>query len=248
MISVKIQHPSKTQLSKLRNGHTITIKKHMTGNGLNIVVDPTKYQVISKTFDKGRSMRLQLTPDEIVSSVLPTIAPSTEGEASVPSSSDAAAAADAPPSMMTGGMIGNMGPRNTLAPSTLHGAIQQNHLFDEMNKQFGRTYGINQRAHIGNVLASMSQGHVDKELVDAKHSGQFFGKGLYVGNPRNQQIMRYRSVRPPSMEGGTLGINSGFIHADPQALRSQPLSANFQFGSTLPVAYQQYSRGSGLFI
>jgi hypothetical protein len=41
-------------------------------------------------------------------------------------------------------------------------------------------------------------------------------------------------------------MNGGFVHGTPPALMSQPYGANFQFGKTLPVAYQRFS-GSGLY-
>ena len=56
-------------------------------------------------------------------------------------------------------------------------------------------------------------------------SGLYAGKGLYAGSSRQG--------------GAIVGTNGGFVRKMPQALQSQPLSQNFQFRYTLPVAIQQ---------
>ena len=260
MLKIEIHHPSQKQLSKLRNGHTITVKKPiMQGQGLNLVVDPGKFQFISKTFGKGKSMRLQLTPTEIVSSELPKLtsaaqASFSQADSGAPNPVASPVGVVRPQTSVGMGLapprqVENMGPRNMIAPKTLHGAIDQNKMYEDMNTHFGRHYGVMQKAHVGNLLAGMSTSHSDQMLADAKDSGQFFGKGLYVGNPAAHNIGARHSARRPQrmIEGGSLGIHGGFIYHQP-ALESQPFSANFQFGTTLPVAYQKFSRGAGLYL
>jgi len=51
-----------------------------------------------------------------------------------------------------------------------------------------------------------------------------FGSGLYASSKRG---------------GAIVGNNGGFVQHRPQALQSQPNSANFQFRYTLPVALQK---------
>jgi len=65
------------------------------------------------------------------------------------------------------------------------------------------------------------------------------GAGLYASSS---------SGRGRRMTGGQVGLNGGFVNQLPPAMRSQPYSANFQFGSTLPPAYQKFSRGAGLYV
>ena len=43
----------------------VTIKKPMEGEGISIVVDPGRYNLISRTFDSGRGSRVRLSPEEI---------------------------------------------------------------------------------------------------------------------------------------------------------------------------------------
>ena len=65
MESVRIRASPK-QLSKLRNGHKVSIKPAMEGEGLMLVIDPSQYNQISRTFSKGKGKMVQLSPEEIM--------------------------------------------------------------------------------------------------------------------------------------------------------------------------------------
>ena len=53
---------SPKQLSKLRNGHAVRIKR---GTGFNLVVNPSTYNLVSKAFSKDKGYQVQLSPEEI---------------------------------------------------------------------------------------------------------------------------------------------------------------------------------------
>lgn len=53
---------SPKQLSKLRNGHRVRIKQ---GTGFNVVVNPTTYRLVSRTFSKNKGVDISLSPEEI---------------------------------------------------------------------------------------------------------------------------------------------------------------------------------------
>lgn len=53
---------SPKQLSKLRNGHSVRIKK---GTGCCLIVSPETYKIASRAFDKGKPKQLKLSPSEI---------------------------------------------------------------------------------------------------------------------------------------------------------------------------------------
>jgi hypothetical protein len=53
---------SPRQLSKLRNGHKVRVKK---GTGCSLVVNPLMYDRISRSFGKSKAIDVQLTPEEI---------------------------------------------------------------------------------------------------------------------------------------------------------------------------------------
>jgi hypothetical protein len=56
---------SPKQLSKLRNGHKVKIAPSMSGEGINLIIDPAKYNHISRAFSKGKGSMVQLSPEEI---------------------------------------------------------------------------------------------------------------------------------------------------------------------------------------
>ncbi len=53
---------SPKQLSKLRNGHKVRIKK---GTGFNVIVHPENYRLVSRAFAKNRGLEISLSPEEI---------------------------------------------------------------------------------------------------------------------------------------------------------------------------------------
>lgn len=69
---------SKKQLSKLRNGHKVRIK-HSRGGGFNLIVHPERFDLISKTFNRGKGLEIQLTPDEIIANQESADEPEIEG-------------------------------------------------------------------------------------------------------------------------------------------------------------------------
>ena len=54
---------SPKQLSKLRNGHRVRIKR---GAGFNLVVHPDRMNTISRCFDKGKGLEIQLSQEELM--------------------------------------------------------------------------------------------------------------------------------------------------------------------------------------
>ena len=53
---------SKGQLSKLRNGHPVRIKK---GTGFNVIVNPGTYNLVNRAFSKNKGVQISLSPEEI---------------------------------------------------------------------------------------------------------------------------------------------------------------------------------------
>lgn len=53
---------SPKQLSKLRNGHAVRIKK---GTGFNLMVHPETYSIVSRAFAKSKGAEISLSPEEI---------------------------------------------------------------------------------------------------------------------------------------------------------------------------------------
>lgn len=57
---------SPKQLSRLRNGHRVRIRSPIEGTGINLLIDPSKYNAVSKSFLKGSAYQMQLSPDELM--------------------------------------------------------------------------------------------------------------------------------------------------------------------------------------
>lgn len=53
---------SPRQVSKLRNGHKVRIKK---GSGFNLVVSPGTYHLVNRAFTRNKGLDVKLTPEEI---------------------------------------------------------------------------------------------------------------------------------------------------------------------------------------
>jgi hypothetical protein len=57
---------SPKQLSRLRNGHKVSVKPAVSGEGINLLIDPSQYDPITRSFAKGKGKVVQLSPEEIM--------------------------------------------------------------------------------------------------------------------------------------------------------------------------------------
>lgn len=60
-----VKRPSLKQLSRLRNGHKVRLAPAIEGEGMQLLIDPSKFNQITRTFGKGKGMMVQLSPEEI---------------------------------------------------------------------------------------------------------------------------------------------------------------------------------------
>ena len=66
MEQVRIQISPK-QMSKLRNGHKVRVKKpKMEGEGINLIVKPETFSIITRGFTRNKGSEIVLSPDEIL--------------------------------------------------------------------------------------------------------------------------------------------------------------------------------------
>jgi len=78
MESIRIQVSPK-QMSKLRNGKKVRVKKpEIEGGGINLLVEPSNYSMMTKTFSRNKGMELALSPSEIMANK--EQAPSMQGQ------------------------------------------------------------------------------------------------------------------------------------------------------------------------
>lgn len=62
---VEIQISPK-QMSKLRNGHKVRVKKPVEGGGVNLIVNPKNYSAITRSFLRNKGSDIILSPEEIL--------------------------------------------------------------------------------------------------------------------------------------------------------------------------------------
>jgi len=140
----------------------------------------------------------------------------------------------------------------------------------QLNAYTGQKMGNLTDAAVGSTLANLTLGQIENLLAKKRASmgltaqtkydytgGQAMspyaesvpstGSGLYAG--RGEGLFAGKGVRRrrPRQEMSSIGIHGNLVGADMHpALKSQPYSANFQFSSRLPPAYQKFSSGSGM--
>lgn len=291
---------SPKQMSKLRNGHKVRVKPpEMEGEGICLVVHPENYQLLSRTFSKGKGAEIALTPEEIVSNK--EVAPQIEGQGIFGKKFDRGvkkvigkkaakelyselgnylpvAQAGLIGALSAGGTalgvvqpelipfiapgvaaLSTMGSNYLANPSKYQGGktsslakeYAKDMALQQLNSQLGTNMGNLSSSAIQKAVADKASAEIAKIQMEARQQALsmspeaysnasldgIFGNGLYASGRQRM-----------SKSGGAIGLNGGFMKSLPPALQSQPYSANFQFQSTLPPAYQKFSKGSGLYI
>ena len=294
---------SPKQISKLRNGHRVRVKK---GTGICLIVKPENYNIITRAFNKGKGVEISLNPEELMANA--QSAEEMEGRGIfgkkfdrgvgkligkknrkalygelesrfkepikkvIKKAQDYAPELGASPlsglavalgnpelaipagafGAKLGKKVGDMGGKfatdyleNPSAYNSKRGSkqiTQQN-----LNAMLGTNSGYLERAGLANAKALYEQAQVEKERLEASGAsgrglwsggGGSEGSGLYLG--RGEGMYAGRGFRAT---GGQLGGSGQRVL--PQALTSQPFSANFQFRYSLPPAYQKI--GSGMY-
>lgn len=242
---------SPKQLSKLRNGHRVSVKPAMEGEGLNLIIDPSQYNAISRTFSKGKGKMVQLSPEEIMAnreiggegifSTLKKVAKSPIAKSLGKSAIDMAVA--------SAGASGYVPPSVAKAlGKEAKSQVDGYGIFDTIKKgakslaksKIGKSLAktaidtaVASAGASGYVPPSVAKalGKEAKSQVDGygiwsgggDHSGGFGGMGLYAGRARGMGM---------GMSGGALlSVPNRLL---PPALQSQNASANFAFRNQLP--------------
>ena len=167
-------------------------------------------------------------------------------------------------------------PRANEPPSRKTQVVNDYNPYEELNAintYTGQKMGNLQKSNMESYLANLSLGQVE-DLLNRKRQSMrtstmpmfdysggrailspyadpvptFQGYGLYAGSGHGLSGGAVRKQRP-RREMSSIGIHGNLLGAHlPPALVSQPYSANFQFGSRLPPAYQKFAKsGQGLY-
>lgn len=226
---------SQHQRRRLHNGHPVRVKK---GEGI-MLVNPSNFDTMSRTFLRGKAKEIRLTPEEIRANALtsPEAHNYNRGETSqAPSVAPQVAPINSAPANVTGGRISNAGGPRGIRASTMAGMKQVNDHLQRIEDVTGLDLGDQLKSGLGNLIANMATARMSE-------SGILKGKRNVVGGSRFGEAKR-------SLQGGRIhsqvGVNGNLLARDrqlPPALQSQPFSANWGFGNQLPPQYHKFSRG-----
>jgi hypothetical protein len=230
MKSIKIDASPK-QLSRLRNGHRVRVKPAVTGTGFNLLVDPSKFDSMSRSFTKGSAVQIQLTPDELMANKQAAASGEMEGEG-----------------IMAGGRI-KMPSFKKIGKAIVDAekAVRKNPTSRAIVKKV-----LPAAAKIATVALAKKAGispEATKQLSAMAEKGSSeglseAGYGLYAG-ARGRGMVGCALPGPPSRspELSSLAIGGNLLArtnaALPPALQSQAMSANFNSNVQLPPAYQR---------
>lgn len=238
---------SPKQLSRLRNGHRVRVKK---GTGFNLIVDPSKFDAATRSFSKGSAYQMQLSPEELMANKEAVMKGEMEGEG-----------------IFAGGRI-NIGKAfksfgkkvdkgfksfgkkaesglNTAGKATLKSLqvaereVRKNPVTRKIVKTAvpllaeAAVTGISTYAGADPSTAKML-GKIGKTSAEAGLSEA--GYGLYAGRGMLAPPSRMPEVSSISGRGTLLPHSNASL---PPAMRSDPYGANFLMNTQFPPQYQR---------
>lgn len=244
MKSIKIDASPK-QLSRLRNGHRVRIKPAVEGSGFNLIIDPSKYDCITKSFSKGTAYQVQLTPDEIMANKQEAVEPTMEGQgiyAGGKFSFKKLGRTLKKGFQKTGSVLEDAGKKTIKGIRTAELKVRRNKtaraivgkvlpILAKVGTQAALQYaGMDPK--MAAELSKVSQIGASEGL---KAGGYGLGAGLYAGvQGRALPGPNSRSIAQSAIYGGNL-LNS---QMNP-ALRSDPEGANLLMNTQLPPQFQR---------
>ena len=231
---------SPKQLSRLRNGHRVRIKHAMAGTGFNLLVDPSKFDAINRSFTKGSAYQIQLSPDELMANKQSAQEGTMEGQG-----------------IYTGGKLSMKKIGKTLKKAGQTAVKGLASAEEAVRKsKTGRTIVKKVAPIIAEqaVKAIAMRAGADPETAKAlgkvgaegsKAGLSEAGYGLYAGASRGRGLCGGVLPGPPSRmpEVASIAIGGNLLARSnsqlPPALQSQPMSANFNMNTQLPPQYQR---------
>lgn len=220
---------SPKQLSRLRNGHKVRVKPAMAGKGFGMIVDPSKFDSMTRAFTKGSAVQVQLSPDEIKANKDATMAGEMTGEG-----------------IFAGGRLSLKKVGKTLQKAEK--AVRKNPTSRAIVKKVAPL--LAQKAVEGLATYAGADPATAKELGKIGKEGSSSGLseagyGLYAGAARGRGMcggaMPGPRSRMPELSSVSIGGNL-LASSDsrlPPALQSQAMSANFHMNTQLPPSFQR---------
>lgn len=203
MEKVEIQISPK-QKSKLRNGHKVRIKKpEMEGGGMNLIVSPMNFSLITKAFTRNKGAEIVLSPEEILANK--DQAPAMEGKGIFGSKFDAGVEK----------AIGRKGKKkvygfakdvlNPIAKTALYAGIAT-----------GATALSAAQPELIPIIAPVAAGTADFLSDYLDKPSDFYSKPTNAGGPRAREARnlgkKYLQQQALNQVNAQLGTNMGYMN------------------------------------
>lgn len=233
-----ILRPSDKQMSRLRNGHKVRVQRGIEGEGMNLLVNPSRLNQITRSFDKGKGIMVALSPEEIAANK------EIEGEGIFGKKFDKL--------LKKGGIKKGV----FAAAAALKPAVKE--LIKEGVKQAPPKYQPAAKA-----AAAMATKYLEdpEKYQSVKGSLELAKTGAAEGGAEfaKQQVGAYRGKKSAPVKGGAMMRGCGISGRGsllnvgnsllPPALQSQNASANFNMWTQLPPSLAGMKiGGSGLYM
>lgn len=222
---------SPNQRRRLHSGHPVRVKQ---GSGI-MMVNPSNFGLMSKTFLRHKAKEIQLSPEEIMANKM--ISP--EAHSNIRSELASEEQEVAPiASTISGGRVSNAGGPRGL--STMSGLKQVSEHLQSLGDYTGGNYGYQLKAGLGNLMSNdvLAGVREAKSAVRKNILGRGRKESFYGDNEIGTSFGGYGVGRTM----GQIGVAGNLLanqRRTPQALTSQPYGVNYQFSKTLPPAYQR---------
>ena len=239
MKAVKIDASPK-QLSRLRNGHRVRIKPSMSGTGFNLLVDPSKFDAVNRSFSKGSAYQIQLSPDELMANKQAAQEGTMEGQGihaggKLSMKKIGKSLEKAGKATLKGLQAGEKAVRTNKTGRTIVKGVVP--ILAEQAVKAAATYAGADPSTAAALGKVGSQG--------AKSGLGEAGYGLYAGMARGRGMCGGALPGPPSRmpEMSSVSIGGNLLSTSdsrlPPALQSQAMGANFHMNTQLPPQYQR---------
>lgn len=258
MEHISVKRPSAKSLAKLKKGMPVRLS---AGEGMTLCVNPASYNHITNSFAKGRGINMKLSPEEVAENhgrgFFGAVKKGADKFASKATDRIIDHAVKTGEEHLERALTGKGTKKGDMrhtarrayeTPSQYGGALD-NDILEKINELTGQKLGHLAKSSAVQAGARMLRGNMEGAFSRALSSAPMLGYGLsaepsmggygITAEPSGGR-MRRREICSVGRGGNLLGM--------PPALMSQPYSANFQFASRLPPAYQgQIRSGSGLY-
>lgn len=255
MERISVKRPSAKSLAKLKKGMPVRLS---AGEGMELCVNPANYNHITRTFAKGRGLNMKLSPEEVAENHGKGVFDSVKKIGSKVAEKALNRAVDKGVESLEKHLTGKGTKKGQMrktarrayedTPSQMGGALDTQ-ILDKINDLTGQKLGHLAKSSVVSAGARMLRGNMEGAFSRALGNVPMLGYGLSA----EPSMGGYGLMAEPSggrirrREVGSVGAG-GSLMGMPPALMSQPYSANFQFASRFPPAYQSQIRsGAGLY-